>query len=283
MPQTCIITDNTTQFTQSGFSGQSYVKVLPLVTNTDDRGELFRDNTLRRTPSECNPIPGVDLISINSQNVNYIETILTISQEYHQLLFILPARTLSPAIIKIETLLNQITIPADVEIIDTQTISLGVGWLVQVCAREIAAGKNLSQIKYYLINKIPHIYTLIYIYDLLNLKELGLLDADQALVGNLLGIHPLILLEKGHILPYQKIRTIKSFGDVIQNYANEFEQIQFIGITYGSDIGVADKKNLNYRVQSSFPKVKTEFQLMNKTMDNILGPQSIGVVLIDKG
>ncbi len=283
MPQTCIITDNSVQFPQSRFKGQEYVKILPLIPDTFGYVENQTDN-LDQVQSEkadlANSASATQFPSIKPSDL--IQTIFSLSRDFQNLLFILPTPTFSPAISTITTLLNQLSISANVEIIDTQTISLGVGWLVQTCASAIVYGESISKIKHYLINKIPHIYTLIYFHNLLNLKALDLLDPDQALVGNLLGIHPLVLLEKGQIIPYQKVRTAKSIGDLILNYAHEFEHIQFLGLIFGSDVGVTDKKNLSTRIRSTFPKIKTEFQMMNKSLDNILGTQSISLLLVEK-
>ncbi|MGB9668845.1 MAG: DegV family protein [Anaerolineales bacterium] len=283
MTQTCIITDNSVQFSQSRFKGQEYVKILPLIPdnygyleNKDNNEEPAKSEEADLANSSCKPLSP----SIKPSELPRI--IYSLSRDFHNLLFILPTPTFSPAIATVTALLNQMSISANVEIIDTQTISLGVGWLIQSSASAIAYGESISGVKHYLINKIPHIYTLIYFHNLLNLKALGLLDPDQALVGNILGIHPLVLLEKGQILPYQKIRTAKSIGDLILNYAHEFEHIQFLGLVFGSDVGVTDKKNISTRIRSTFPKIKTEFQMMNKLLDNILGTQSISLVLVEK-
>lgn len=283
MPQTCIITDNSVQFSQSRFRGQEYVKILPLIpdhfgyienhsNNSDDA-----QNESTALADSCSPS-----LSPSTQTDDLVQTIYSLSRDFNNLLFILPTPTFSPAIAIISALLDQLSISSKVEIIDTQTISQGVGWLVQTSASAIVYGESISEIKRYLINKIPHIYTLIYFHNLLNLKALGLLDPDQALVGNLLGIHPLVLLEKNQILPYQKVRTTKSIADLILNYAHEFEHIQFLGLIFGSDVGISEKKNVTTRIRSTFPKIKSEFQMMNKALDNILGTQSISLLLVEK-
>ncbi len=284
MPQTCIITDNSVQFPQNRFKGQEYVKILPLIPK--NFGYIARQgkhsSTKTPTTADVTVAEFAPPSSTLPQSHKLIPAILSLSRKFHNLLFILPAPNFSPSISIITALLEQVSISANVEIVNSQTISLGVGWLIQTCAGAIANGGSISQIKYYLNNKIPHVYTLIYFHNLLNLKALNLLDPDQALVGDLLGIHPLVLLEKGQILPYQKVRNARNIGDLIINYAHEFEKIQFLGIIFGSDVGVSDKKNLTFRTYSAFPKIKTEFQMLNKPLDNILGTQSIGFLLIDK-
>lgn len=283
MPQTCIITDNSVQFSQSRFKGQEYVKILPLIqdhfgyieNHSNNSDDTQNESSALAYSYSSSPSP-------STQMDDLVQTIYSLSRDFNNLLFILPTPTFSPAIAIITALLDQLSISSKVEIIDTQTISLGVGWLVQTSASAIVYGESISEIKHYLINKIPHIYTLIYFHNLLNLKALGLLDPDQALVGNLLGIHPLILLEKNQILPYQKVRTTKSIADLILNYAHEFEHIQFLGLIFGSDVGISEKKNVTTRIRSTFPKIKSEFQMMNKPLDNILGTQSISLLLVEK-
>jgi DegV family protein with EDD domain len=279
MPQTCIVTDNSAQFPYQKPLGQEHIFTLSASLNSPFASFLPNPSMANLALPSYQPRP-LELSPHIEQEIRH--TLLSLSQSYQSILFLVSSGTILPTCQYLEGLLRQIPLPVTVDIVDSQTTGFGLGWMVQSCAAQIANGASFQDVKRYLHNQISHVYTLFYFQSLLPLKHLGILDSDQALIGDLLGIHPLVLLEKGHILPYQKARSMKNFFDLILDYAHEFNHIHFIGIHYGSMIALADRKNILNRMRSAFPKVVIDSQAFNHPLNIALGPQTMSVIFIER-
>lgn len=274
MPQTCIITDNSAQFPQAKCTGRDYIFVLPMPFNSEtilpSRQFSITDGNENSTSNEI----------LLPHEIS--QSILNHSRNFQNLIFLLSSHSLVPTKQYMEKIINSMPIPASVDIIDSQTTGFGLGWLVQICADQIAGGMDIHDLKRFIYNQINKIYTLFYFQNLSSLKTLGVLEEDQAFIGDLLGIRPLVLLEKGNILPYQKVRTTKHFIDAILDYAHEFEHIHFIGFHFGSMISTTEKKSIIGRVRSAFPKATIDSQPFNKSLNSILGSQTLSAIFIEK-
>ncbi|MGB9586306.1 MAG: hypothetical protein ACPL7A_02665, partial [Anaerolineales bacterium] len=73
MFQTCIITDNTVQFTHNKYYGQDFVKILPLIPI--NYGVIPKKSKGNQTTSETTNNPPIDLYT---RSLNFIQPIQSI-------------------------------------------------------------------------------------------------------------------------------------------------------------------------------------------------------------
>jgi fatty acid-binding protein DegV len=277
MHKICIVTDTTAQFPKHKDGWQDLVKILP--------GSLLGEN-IHQHPGE-QPLPSgadyaPDSFLPDEEEQNKLRTFLSgLAYEYQQVFCLLPTKTLFPSFRMVTQTLQQMNLPSVFTTIDTRSLGYGLGWLIQTCADFLARNTNLSEIKRFLHHKIPRIYTLIYLPNLINLSRSKILDPDQAFIGDYLGIHPLVLLENDQIVPYQKARNFKNLVDRMLEYAHEFTQIEYIGLHFGISIGSSERKSLQNRFQLMLPHHTLDSQVMSPYLNHVLGDQSICVVLIE--
>ena len=92
-------------------------------------------------------------------------------------------------------------------VIDSQTLSMGLGILVETAARAAAAGQSLDEIVRTVRGLVPQIYIVFFSENLEYLERGGRIGHAQALLGTMLGIRPFLTLEEGEIRPMEKVRT----------------------------------------------------------------------------
>lgn len=249
------------KFTETGMSPYSSTQILP----PPERSQIF-------APATAHPKKEQELLRIFLSNL---------AHEYRQVLFLLPTKTLFPTFSTVTEILQQSNFPAVFNLIDSHSLGYGLGWLIQSCVTVLKKSENLSEVIRFLHNKIPQVYTLIYLPSLTPLIHTHLLDPDQALIGDLLGIRPLLLLENDQVIPYLKTRSFKNLVDSMVEYAQEFRQIEYIGLHFGISIGVLERRQLQHRLQSLFARCYLDIQVMNPSLNRILGDQSICMILIE--
>jgi len=96
-----------------------------------------------------------------------------------------------------------------IEIVDSRSVSLGLGLLVTAAARYAAEGHDYKEVAAYVRTLVPRIRVLFVVDTLEYLHKGGRIGGAKRLVGSMLSIKPVLGLEDGQIEPQAQIRTKK--------------------------------------------------------------------------
>jgi DegV family protein with EDD domain len=106
--------------------------------------------------------------------------------------------------------------PAQVEIIDSGQVAMGLGWLVVIAARAARSGATRAQVGQAIRSAEPRLRTVAMIDTLENLYKGGRIRLFTAALGTALQIKPLVSLERGEITVWSRIRSrSKAFGALV--------------------------------------------------------------------
>lgn len=94
-----------------------------------------------------------------------------------------------------------------IEIIDSQSASMGLGFMTMAVARALQEGANYKEAAQLARNLIPVTHAIFVVDTLEYLHRGGRIGGAQRLVGSLLSMKPLLHLEGGRIEPLARIRT----------------------------------------------------------------------------
>jgi DegV family protein with EDD domain len=97
------------------------------------------------------------------------------------------------------------TIP--VQVVDTQSVTMGQGLMVIAAAEEAAAGASLAQLAAASEDRIPRVLVYGVVGGLEFLQRGGRIGGAQALLGSLLSIKPVIVVKDGEVAEESKQRT----------------------------------------------------------------------------
>lgn len=94
---------------------------------------------------------------------------------------------------------------------DSKTISLGAGMVVYYGALEYQKGVTMDELDAYLDELIEHVATYFVVEDLTYLHRGGRVSGVSKVVGNLLGIKPMLCFdEEGKIINFAKVKGFKN-------------------------------------------------------------------------
>jgi len=99
--------------------------------------------------------------------------------------------------------------PTIVEVIDSGTVSMGMGWPVIEAARTAKTGATRDEVAQYVQGLLPRSKTAAMIDTLDNLRKGGRINHIAALLGTALQIKPLLNLHGGEIDVWGRVRTRK--------------------------------------------------------------------------
>ncbi len=169
-----------------------------------------------------------------------------------------------------------------IHIIDTLSASVGQGLIVEKAALMAKENKNVNEITQEVFNMISKIKHLIGVGSLDMLKRGGRISSSKAIVGNLLGVRPILNVEKGEIFPLDKARgrkgLIKKLIEILEESGEDIQNTR-IGISYSKEIEIAkelegelNKKGINNILISEIGAV----------IGSHVGPSTIALFFVGK-
>lgn len=271
MPQTCILTDATALFLEKGFAGSEATYVLNSGKNVLGHPQYMHD-----WPAN----PGKEL-SISTQQ--FRQAFLSLANRFNEIFVVLTAAQLNRqqfdnALKAAEGLKGQVSI----QIVDSQTLGPGLGQIVTAAAAFSAAGNSLSDIYRQTQNYIGHVYTIFCTRNLTLLADQGEFDLEHALIGEYLGIPPLLILENERIISTQKARNSRHLVELFIEFVDEFYALKHIFLFQSNPVFGSEISQLVERVVNTYPDVTLTQIVEHPVIQALLGEHSLGMVVIDR-
>jgi len=94
-----------------------------------------------------------------------------------------------------------------IELIDSQSVSVGIGYTTMQAAEEAKQGASLETIKEHALDRLARTRILFALDTLEYLSKGGRIGGASAMVGNILSIKPILSFKEGVVVPIERPRT----------------------------------------------------------------------------
>lgn len=271
MPNICILTDSTVQFTHPNFPGHERVYIIPFeIQNMPSEGDIpWRGNGFSK---RLVPPSVKEFLRFYSQ----------LSREYDTIFVLTLSSLLNPATRMAMSASMQSGTPATINVIDSQTTGIGLGLLVQAAALAVAAGATPAEIERQMRASIPHIYMLFCIPELTYLAHSGFMDYSQAMVAEMMGMLPIFAMEEGRLAPMEKVRTQRHLFESFLEFINEFEAPAHIALMRSVSHSTSRSRAVRQYIQENFPETHFSEHTIAPHLAALFGPQSTALVIMEK-
>jgi len=280
MPDVCILTDSTAQFTHISYPGSDCVHVLPWRFQPDSNDQ--------RDPSKVSLSELPTSLSNGSKPIlapptvkDFIGALTQLSKQYYEIVLLLSSSQFAPVVKNAQRALQSARCPAAVHLIDSKNISVGLGMLVQAAAQTAENYQNGAAVSHEIRGLMPHIYSLFCLPDLTYLVQSQHLEMSQAYVGELLKLMPFFVLEEGRLVPIQKARTSRHLMETIYEFIAEFEDLAHVALVYGQPPLDREGCSLRERILNATQSVPVTEHVFNASAGSILGPHCLGVAVME--
>lgn len=166
-----------------------------------------------------------------------------------------------------------------IEVLDSLSTTVGLGFLVQAAATAAKAGHDLDDCIRLVRGMMPHIYLFFLIKHLPYLEREGRISPAQSLLGTMLNVMPLLQIEEGEIIPLEKVRSGQQGVDKLFDYVSEFSNLQRATVLQQGFKKETDA--LVERLELAYPGQEFALLSCNPSLAVHLGPESMGVVVIE--
>jgi DegV family protein with EDD domain len=276
----CILTDSTAQFSMPSFVGNELVQVIPFSVQVG--GQRYKDS--ENLGIDQLPYSAMDGKSVRLQAPGvgeFRQIYLSLSDHFSEVLTILLSAHLSPAVAQAQKAAASVRGRMTLPVIDSQSVGAGLGLLVQAAAEAAQADSPVADIQRMLRQLIPHIYAVFCVQNLTYLSNGGHIDPAQAVVGEMLGVSPILLLEGGRLTPVQKARNNRNLLDLLTEFISEFGNLKHIAMLKGSAPFDLDEHLLHERIHTFFPSTPVSEHGLNLSLAALFGPRCLGLVVME--
>lgn len=97
----------------------------------------------------------------------------------------------------------------DITVIDSNNVTSGMGLIVMKACKLKEQGKTYEEIVQGVIETIPHVKSILAFETLVNLVKGGRLSKTAGVIGNILGIKPILAVSDGEMVVIDKVRGSK--------------------------------------------------------------------------
>jgi DegV family protein with EDD domain len=276
-----IVTDSTVRFTTRGFLERYPVSILPLTIRREKTTLL---DTSRHDPKEVEELfSSRDILPVAdppSQEA-FAKLYAQLREESDQILSIHTSSLIIPVTDNAYAASQRFLGRCDIQIIDSQSISVGLGFLVQAAAEAAAQGHDFDTLVRIVRGMIPRLYAIFSVDDLAFLEHNRMVSRSQAILGNMLGIIALLTIEEGKIIPMEKVRTRTRSIEKMVEFASEFASVDQIAILHNSMRSLDECRTLKDRLHGLYRGIPISISEYGPAVATYLGPKSVGVVVLE--
>jgi DegV family protein with EDD domain len=187
--------------------------------------------------------------------------------------------TYNSAILARETLLKEDP-EARIEVIDTRSISMGLGNLVMEAAQKARAGVALEDVAAWARSTAERTRVMFLLDTLEYLARGGRIGRAQAFLGGLLSVKPLLEFKEGEVHPLERVRTRAKALERLTQTAIESGPAERV-ITAGST-DVASARTIAERLRTTFSLSQVPVFRIGPTLGVYAGPGCVGIAIVKK-
>ena len=166
-----------------------------------------------------------------------------------------------------------------IEVIDSQTVAMGLGLIVIAAAKAAQVGANLDEVTGLVRQAMLRSHVITYFDSLKYLAKGGRIGKAQGLLGSLLSVKPLLTMKDGEVAPLTRIRSQAAGIEYLYNFVTGFTNIEELAVEHSTISDEADK--LVERLGSTYPKERIYRSTISPVLGTHAGPGALAVTVLE--
>ncbi len=204
-----------------------------------------------------------------------------LGQRYDEIVVLLLSAKLNPACQVAQEAAETMQGRLKIHVVDSQTMAVGLGLLVQVAAKAAEEGQPGAEIVRLLRGLLPHVYSMLCIPGLTFLQNIGVVGRAQAIVGEKLDLMPLFIMDGGQLVAVQKARSARHLVDCLHEFVGEFGKLEHVAVLQGVPAYEQEVRALRERFNVDFSDIPLSEHTISASMASLLGPHSLGLFVLE--
>ncbi len=165
------------------------------------------------------------------------------------------------------------------EILDSKLISMGLGLVAIHAARAVRAGATPVEAAQLINLLIQHCHIVFFVDTIEYLEQGGRLSLATSVLGSMQRIKPLMLLDEGEIVPYERTRTRAKAIEGLYTFIEDFPRVREVVAMYATT--PEDVEKLLEKVDPIFPRGRVQIEQFSPSIGAYLGAGAMGVAVFE--
>lgn len=282
MSRTCIVTDSGARFASPHFVQQNAVTVVPNRINIG--GKLYREGVDLKTDEALRLIASLDTAPqlVPPSVAEYVEVYRRLSRSHDAIISVHMSGQLSESWRNAKTAAEQFAGHCDIAVIDSRSLCVGQGLLVQVAARTIQSVPLFDDVVSAVRGAVERVYAVYYTESLHYLMQRQIMSESHVALGSLLGIKPFLALEDGSLIVIEKVRTRGQAVERLVEFLVEFTDLEEAVIVQHKAHISEPTRMLQDRLSVEFPGRYFPYTTYGASMAAFIGVDATGIVVLEQ-
>ncbi len=166
-----------------------------------------------------------------------------------------------------------------IELIDSQTVAMGLGLIVIAAAKTAQAGASLDEVTNLARRAMSRSHLFAFFDTLKYLAKGGRIGKAQGLLGAMLSVKPILTVKDGEMSPLTRVRSHAAGMDYLYNSVAGFSHIEELAVEHATTPDDAD--SLIERLGSLFPKERIYRSTLSPVVGTYAGPGAIAITVLE--
>lgn len=167
---------------------------------------------------------------------------------------------------------------AQIEVVDSGLVSLGLGMLVRAAARAAQQGRGIEEIRKLVQEMIPRVHILVALDTVEYLRRGGRIGRARAFLGSMLKVKPILSIRDGEVAPEERVRTKKAAHERLIQIATSYPRVVEFAIAYSTN--AHDAEELRRKLAEAEPGAKIHMSKVGPVIGVHGGPGVLGVGIL---
>lgn len=165
-----------------------------------------------------------------------------------------------------------------VEVVDSRSVSMGIGLTVISAARAIQDGAAFDEVLELVNQDVAQSHLVAFFQTLEYLHKGGRIGKAKTLMGTILRVKPMIIIRNGEVHPFGMARTRGGAIKKLCEFAKSLPHIKELSVMYGTDLKEVD--TLLEMLDSFFPKHRIQVAQGGTTLGTHTGPGTLAIAVL---
>ena len=281
MNSICIVTDNTAQFITNSFVGKSNTRIIPFCIELNGQ-PLPDDNSFSPKDLPLNATVELNPRLIPPSREMFRQLFSELGTDYNEIIGVFSSSKLTSCFENAKAAALSLHGSPKILLVDSLSISYGLGHLVQTAAEAVAKGANCIEVERKLRDIILRTYAIFCMPGLSYLHFSNFLDQAQAVIGEMMGIYSIFSIEEGYLTPVEKVRSRRNIVLFFQEFLDEFDKLESLALIQNVPTATQDIRTIREHIRDHFRDSIYSEHAINLPLSILFGPQSLGLFAIEK-
>ena len=200
-------------------------------------------------------------------------------EEGHSIVSIHLSGKLSATVRMAQAAADSLNQPGRIAVVDSQSVSLGIGFAIVEAAAAARAGAGLEEVKA-AAESVPGRLEVLFMVDTLEyVRRGGRIGRARAYLGTILRIKPILAVREGELYPVERVRTRAQGVERIIQAAVRHQNVKLAGVGHSTTPDEAEL--IRERLAMAFPHAQVFVARIGPVLGVHGGPGIVGIGVVE--